>query len=135
IEPLSLATPGGARRSELDSHAGVFHTSIERRPGVNRPPAVDVARGPQHRIPVGLFDVREILAIDEEEQAAEATTRQHAENAIRRALSPIGICFETLTAGVVPLDGQVPNLAEVPGAVDAGRVPRRQRHFDAPLLD
>src|SRR5215831_9501763 len=99
-------TNGGG--SELKPQAAVDHTAVERRPRVDGPPAVDVARWPQQRIPVCLPHVGEVFAVDEQQGAADFAAREHAEEVIGLALLAIRVRVEALLARVVPLDAQVP---------------------------
>ena len=54
------------------TYAAVDHSAVERCPRVDGPPAIDAARRSQQSIPAGLRDVRQVLAVDEQQQATDA---------------------------------------------------------------
>ena len=79
--------------------SAVDRAAPERRPGVDRPPAVDVTRRARDRIPVRLADIRQILGVDEQSPAAERVLAEHADQGVRLARRSIRVGVEPLLAG------------------------------------
>src|SRR5947207_14936492 len=92
--------------SEPQSHATVDDAPVERRPRVGGPPPANAARWAKQRIPIGLRDVGPILAVDEEQRAADPVAGQDPETAVRGALHAGRICAQPLTTSAVPLDAE-----------------------------
>jgi len=64
---------------ETDPNASVYHSTIEWRPGIDRPPAVHGLLRTNQRIPFRLSDTAEILGVDEQSHATEASLDKPAE--------------------------------------------------------
>src|SRR5229473_5227992 len=92
--------------SELHPHAAIDIAAVQRCPRVNRFATIDAARWTQQWIPIGLLDVTEVFAVDEQARVAEPLLDQCVEEHVRTAGLSIGIRLEALLAGVVPLEAQ-----------------------------
>ena len=72
--------PGAtAEHLKSDSHSSVYHSAIEWRPCIDRPPAVHGLFRANQRIPVRLSHAAEIFSIDEQPNPTEAPFDQRAE--------------------------------------------------------
>src|SRR5229473_8349062 len=100
--------------SELHAHAAIDIAAVQGCPRVNRPAAIDTARWTQQGIPLGLLDVTEVLAVDEQARVAEPLLDQGAEEHVRTTCLSIGIRLEALLAGVVPLEAQPAHVLGFP---------------------
>ena len=63
VEPPSCSKN---RYSKLHPHTAVNHSSVNRRPGVDSPPAIEGPGRAEEWVPTGLPHVRQVLAIDEQ---------------------------------------------------------------------
>src|SRR6266545_2940762 len=118
------------RTLKSEPHSAVDVAAVERRPGVNGPAAVDTACRPQERLPACLPDIREVLAVDEQQRAADTTGGEKAEHAVGPAFRAIGVGVQPLRACIEPLDTEARSASPFPRGVQADAMPRRQRHVD-----
>src|SRR5206468_5747061 len=96
--------------------------------------AVDAARGTDERFPSRLPDVGQVLAVDEQKDAADLPRHQNAEHAVRPALRAEWIGLQALRARVEPFDAEAPGAFPFPGCVETDAVTRRQGHVDAAFV-
>ena len=62
--------------SKLHPHTAIDHSSVNRRPAIDGPPAIAGAARAEHRVPMALPHVRQVLAVNEQPETANATFNQ-----------------------------------------------------------
>src|SRR5687767_11875986 len=132
--PDSYPTPWNDSRvkgwSECHAEAGIDGAPVQRSPGVHGPAAVGGARLTKQRIPSRLSDVREVLAVDEQPEAAEAPLGQQPDNHVGLAHVAVWIDLEPLSSGEVHLDANPAGVLRFSHRHDAGAMPRREGHVE-----
>jgi len=87
-------------------HAAIEIAAVKRRPRVSRPAAIDTARWAQQGVPIGLLALPRFSPLMNSRAWPNCFSNQHAEEHVRTAFLSVGIRFEALLAGVVPLEAE-----------------------------
>src|SRR5688572_24432978 len=114
------------RRLEAHAQAAVDVPAVELCPAVDRPAAIGGLARANQRIESRLAYAAEILAIDEQADAAELALGQHADDHVRLRRGAERVFFHALHAGVVDLDADATDVLALPHADDPGAVTRRE---------
>src|SRR5439155_15637616 len=102
--------------SELQAYASVEDTTVQRRPRIDCPSAVDAAVRPEHRIPPGLANIGEVFDVHKELHAPKSALCQEAEEDVRLGLGAIRVLLQTLTARVITFDADTAGFSLLPHA-------------------
>src|SRR5690242_8416076 len=101
--------------SEQKPDAAVNVAAVERRPGVNSPPAVNRAAGQQHRVPPRLPHVSKVLQVYKKPDVRRHFPLSHrANNHVRLGSGTKRIEFQPLPPGVVTLDTEAGHALSFP---------------------
>lgn len=115
----------GNRCSEVDPHARIEGSALQRRPYVGDPTTVRRSFRSEQRVPSCLSRVEDVLGVEEDAEPAEPAIDEKPQNEVRRGASPVGIVVELLRPCVIRLDpdSTAPFLFE--RAHQPHRMPRR----------
>src|SRR5688500_2938633 len=113
-------TEGTCSESQPDTSVDI--ASFQRRPCVDRPPAVGGARRADQRNPARLPNARQILPVHEQPDASQLPLGEQPDDCVWPTRFPEGVVFESLFTRVVKLQTDAPDILTFPHAHNPGGV-------------
>src|SRR5258706_3461512 len=111
--------------SEDHTESAIDDASVERRPGIDGPPAVGASDGQEEGLVACLAHVEDVLGVHKDTDLAEATLAEQARQDIGPARPQGRFVLEPLPADVVNLDPKASPPFSFPERVERPRVTRR----------